>query len=69
MRRGLLQLRIAVAILAALFFIAESFNANFLKPQDSSWTPFVQICIGMFGIAWIVQSLFLVKRLRRYGTK
>ncbi len=61
----LLQLRLTFSTAAAVFFLAESMNADFLRPADPSQMIFVHACIAIFGVAWLVQTFVLTKQLYR----
>lgn len=63
--RWLLQLRLTFSTAAAVFFLAESLNSDFLRPADPSQTIFVHICVAIFGVAWLVQSFALIRQLYR----
>jgi hypothetical protein len=67
--RWLLQVRLTVSTAAAVFFLAESLNSNFLRSRDPSQTLFIHICIAIFGAAWLVQTLVLVRQLYREDLK
>lgn len=61
----LLQLRLTFSTAAAVFFLAESMNADFLRPADASQMVFLHVCIAIFGIAWLVQTFVLTRQLYR----
>lgn len=63
--RWLLQLRLTFSTAAAVFFLAESLNMNFLRQTPGSRVLFLHICIAIFGAVWLVQSLALIGQLRR----
>lgn len=63
--RWLLQLRLTFSTAAAVFFLAESLNSDFLRPADPSQTIFVHICVAIFGVAWLVQTFALIRQLYR----
>jgi hypothetical protein len=62
--RWLLQLRLTLSTAAAVFFLAESLNTDFLRAASGSRTIFVHVCIAIFGAAWAVQSFVLIRQLR-----
>lgn len=63
--RLLLQLRLTFSTAAAVFFLAESLNTNFLRRTPGSRVLFVHVCIAIFGAVWLVQSLVLIRQLHR----
>jgi hypothetical protein len=63
--RRLLQLKLAFSTAAAVFFLAQSLNSDFLRLASESQTVFVHVCIAIFGVAWLVQSLVLIRQLHR----
>jgi len=63
-RRRLLQFRLTISTAAGVFFLAESLNPSFLHPAVPSHAPFVHVCIGIFGAAWLLQSLVLIRQLQ-----
>ncbi len=65
----LLQLRLTFSTAAAVFFLAESMNANFLRPADASQTIFVHACVALFGLVWLVQTFVLIGQLYREDLK
>ncbi len=67
--RWLLQLRLTFSTAAAVFFLAESLNSDFLRPADPSQTIFIHICVAIFGVAWLVQTFALVRQLYREDWK
>lgn len=67
--RWLLQLRLTFSTAAAVFFLAESLNSDFLRPADPSQTVFVHICVAIFGVAWLVQTFALIRQLYREDWK
>jgi len=68
-RRLLLQLKLAFSTAAAVFFLAQSLNSDFLRLAAESETVFVHVCIAIFGAAWLVQSLALIRQLYREDPK
>jgi|HubBroStandDraft_6_1064221.scaffolds.fasta_scaffold3074229_1 purine-cytosine permease-like protein len=67
--RRLLQLKLAFSTAAAVFFLAQSLNADFLRLASESETVFAHVCIAIFGVAWLVQSLVLIRQLHREEPK
>jgi hypothetical protein len=67
--RRLLQLKLAFSTAAAVFFLAQSLNPDFLRLASASETVFVHVCIAIFGVAWLVQSLVLIRQLHREDPK
>jgi hypothetical protein len=67
--RCLLQLRLTISTAAAVFFLAESLNSNFLRPIDPSQTIFAHICVAIFGVAGLVQAFALIRQLYREDWK
>jgi hypothetical protein len=63
--RRLLQLRLAFSTAAAVFFLFQSLNADFLRTAVQSRNVFLHVCIAIFGAAWLVQSFVLVRQLYR----
>jgi hypothetical protein len=59
-----LLLRLFVAYGMGMFFLAESFNPNFWRPNIVSWVPFVRLFVALFGVAWFIQAAFLHRQLR-----
>jgi hypothetical protein len=64
-----LQLRLAFSIVAAVFFLFQSLNADFLRSPIASRNIFLHVCIAIFGAAWLVQSLALIRQLSREDVK
>jgi hypothetical protein len=67
--RRLLQLRLTFSTAAAVFFLFQSLNANFLRTPVASQNVFLHVCIAIFGVAWLVQSLVLVRQLYREDSR
>jgi hypothetical protein len=67
--RRLLQFKLAFSTAAAVFFLAQSLNSDFLRLAAESETVFVHVCIAIFGVAWLVQSLVLIRLLHREDPK
>jgi ABC-type uncharacterized transport system permease subunit len=63
--RLLLQLKLAFSTAAAVFFLFQSLNADFLRTASPSRNIFLHICIAIFGAAWLVQSFVLIRLLYR----
>jgi len=63
-RRRLLQFRLTFSAAAGVFFLAESLNPSFLEPAVPSHSVLIHICIAIFGAAWLVQSLVLIRQLQ-----
>lgn len=59
-----LLLRLFVAYGMGMFFLAESFNPNFWRPNIVSLVPFVRLFVALFGVAWFIQAAFLHRQLR-----
>ncbi len=67
--RRLLQLRLTFSTAAAVFFLFQSLNSDFLRTPVASRNIFLHVCIAIFGAAWLVQSLVLVRQLYREDPK
>ena len=67
--RRLLQLRLAFSTAAAVFFLFQSLNTDFLRSSVKSTNIFLHLCIAIFGAAWLVQSLALIRQLYREDSK
>lgn len=67
--RRLLQLRLAFSMAAAIFFLFQSLNAEFLHTAVHSRNVLVHVSIAIFGVAWLVQSFVLIKQLYREDSK
>lgn len=67
--RLLLQLKLAFSTAAAVFFLLQSLNLDFLRTASPSHNVFVHVCIAIFGAAWLVQSFVLVRQLYREDSK
>jgi anaerobic C4-dicarboxylate transporter len=67
--RRLMQLRLTFSTAAAVFFLFQSLNADFLRSPIESRNVFLHACIAIFGVAWLVQSLVLVRQLYREDSK
>jgi hypothetical protein len=66
--RLLLQLRLAFSTAAAVFFLSQSLNSNFLRAPVASHNLFLHACIAIFGAVWVVQSFVLIRLLYREDT-
>jgi ABC-type uncharacterized transport system permease subunit len=67
--RRLLQFRLTFSTAAAVFFLEQSLNAEFLRPTVQSQTLFVHISLAIFGVALLVQSFVLIKQLQAFDSK
>jgi hypothetical protein len=67
--RLLLQLRLAFSTAAAVFFLFQSLNSDFLRTPVASENVFLHVCIAIFGAAWLVQVFVLVRQLYREEPK
>jgi hypothetical protein len=63
--RRLLQLRLTFSTAAAIFFLFQSLNAEFLRSAVHSRNIVVHVSIAIFGAAWLVQSFALIRQLYR----
>jgi hypothetical protein len=54
MRRLQNQIRLVVSYGLGAFFVAESFNPNFWRPNIESLVPFVHLFVGLFGVMWFI---------------
>lgn len=67
--RRLMQLRLAFSLIAAVFFLFQSLNADFLRTPVASRNILVHVSIAIFGAIWLVQSLVLIRQLSREDGK
>lgn len=67
--RRLLQLRLAFSLVAAVFFLFQSLNADFFRSSVASRNILVHVSIAIFGAIWLVQSLVLIRQLSREDGK
>jgi hypothetical protein len=64
MRRLQNQIRLVVSYALGAFFVAESFNPNFWRPNIESLIPFVRLSVGLFGVLWFIQAAVIQKQFR-----
>jgi hypothetical protein len=67
--RLLLQFKLAFSTAAAVFFLFQSLNSDFLRTASPSRNIFLHVCIAIFGVVWLVQSFVLVRLLYREDSR
>jgi hypothetical protein len=67
MRRLQNQIRLVVSYGLGAFFVAESFNPNFWRPNIESLGPLVHLFVGLFGVLWFIQAATLHRQLLKQG--
>ncbi len=60
---GLLRFRMIVAMLLGVFFVLESANSGFLPAWALSRTNLAHALVGLFGIVWLGQAVYLKREL------
>jgi hypothetical protein len=68
MRRLQNQIRLVVSYGLGAFFVAESFNPTFWRPNIESLVPFVHLFVGLFGVMWFIQAAAIQRRFRKQGS-
>ena len=68
MRRLQNQIRLVVSYGLGAFFVAESFNPNFWRPNIESLVPFVQLLVGLFGVIWFIQAVAIQRQFKKQGS-
>jgi hypothetical protein len=68
MRRLQNRIRLVVAYVLGAFFVAESFNPNFWRPNIESLVPFVHLFVGLFGVMWFIQAAAIHRQFRKQGS-
>ena len=58
------QIRLIVSCAMGAFFVIESFNPDFWRPHLESLATVVHLFIGLFGLAWLIQAVFIFRQLR-----
>lgn len=62
------QIRLAVSHGMGAFFVAESLNPDFWRPNIQSMSQFVHLFIGLFGLMWLVQAVAIHRKFRKQGS-
>jgi hypothetical protein len=65
MRRLQNQIRLVISCGLGAFFVAESFNPHFWRPNIESLVPIVRISVGLFGVMWLIQAIVIHSQLRK----
>jgi hypothetical protein len=68
MRRLQNQIRLVVSYGLGGFFVAESFNANFWRPNIVSFAPIAPSLVGLFGVMWFIQAIVIHRQLGKQGS-
>lgn len=59
MRKLQNQMRLLASYGLGAFFVAESFNPHFWRPSIESLVPIVRLSVGVFGVIWFIQAIFI----------
>jgi hypothetical protein len=62
------RIRLVVSFGLGSFFVAESFNPDFWRPDIGSLSPFVHLFVGLFGVLWFAQAAIIHRQLRKQGS-
>jgi hypothetical protein len=64
MRRLQNKIRLVVSYALGAFFVAESVNPNFWRPNIGSLIPLVHVLVGFFGVIWFIQAVAIQRQFR-----
>jgi hypothetical protein len=59
------QIRLVVSYGLGAFFLVESFNPDFWRPNIESLVPFVHLFVGLFGVMWFVQAAAIHRQFKK----
>jgi hypothetical protein len=47
------------------YFLAESINPGFWRPNIESLVPVVHLFVGLFGLIWFIQAAVIQRQLKK----